>query len=1350
MQQSKIIVVVGMHRSGTSLACSLLEKAGVFFGAPSDFVRPNDENPRGFFEHLRLRYINDQYMALNDASWANVSTLSRQLCEKPAISLGELEGEAAQFLSALHNQAGDAPVGLKDPRLCLLAAAWDRLLPSNTEYVFVYRDPREVAQSLETRNGFPNWFSSYLTEKYLFHAANFLTNKSAVVVTYDGLLSQPYEELSPVIDRLQSDSTSKIPGEGVFAELIDEALYRSRNDQRDIQLGAGLLQKHFLFSGSANQKIMHRDIAVFAADVPEGEFSDCIYELEVANHLAYYRGRALELERQHTFDVKEVTQLRQEVALMGQQKDDMSRENDRVTLSLEQSKRSLEQSKRRLEAIESDLRASRARLGEADAFRARVGGLLTILDAFFKSLTWRLLQPFVILGLSLRRSSSGPNSLEVLRAEARSIFEIAKSQGTAAPIEPQQPSFTYKETVSSAHRRGSYDVSIIVLTRDGARHMERLLQSFLWQENPQGAEWLIVDHASSDDSEEVIRQFDDSIPYRLFLCDANHSFSQSNNFAAKHAEGDFVVFCNNDIVFDRPIVSSLISTLSDDSVGLVGLDLYYPDTMGSSSESIQHSGITFRWDDEFEFPRPVNSNSSIASTGVERVPAVTAALCAARKKTFNDVGGFDEAYVYGYEDVDLCLSIQRKLGKSIVVDHGLSAIHNESATQRHDMKAVVSQRRRKNIGVLKEKYGDYVCERFLPSYSGAPHGEIFRVGLVVTERDENTLAGDFFTASELAACLRDDLGWRTAFLPLREGPLAAYDASNLDCVISLLPNFDLTLLRNAKPGLITIAWLRNWFELWTEKPWFHRYSLAACSSEVAAAWVRENSAVDTFTLRIATSPERFGSGSQPTDASYASDYCFTGSFWGAFREIETFQPASIPHEFAVFGAGWEDHKNLGPASRGPRPYSEMSQVYSGTKLLIDDANHVTKSWGSVNSRVFDGLMSGVLVLTNGEIGSNETFEGQVPVWRDAEDLTRLVSYYLENPRERESLAAKLRKLVSHEHTYHCRARQLEKIVEDYKSKIKVAIKAPVPSWDQALQWGDYHFAVALAKALRNCGLAVRIDLLPDWYTPAATQDDVCLVLRGLSEYMPSSSQFNIMWNISHPDKVSHDEYDNYDHVFVASESHAREISKHISSPVTPLLQATDPDRFFNPKAEQKDGTILFVGNSRKIARPSVISAINQGLDISIYGSLWEGIVDGQFVKGDHIANNDLARFYASAGVVLNDHWSDMRDKGFISNRLFDAVATGAIVITDSVEGLDEVFTKNVLVCCEDFSDLGERVRQALAITGRESWYDPSFPEELVKAHSFDQRAELIFSVISQSHDEQSGFIQSVGQVGSKP
>ena len=109
----------------------------------------------------------------------------------------------------------------------------------------------------------------------------------------------------------------------------------------------------------------------------------------------------------------------------------------------------------------------------------------------------------------------------------------------------------------------------------------------------------------------------------------------------------------------------------------------------------------------------------------------------------------------------------------------------------------------------------------------------------------------------------------------------------------------------------------------------------------------------------------------------------------------------------------------------------MSQVYSGTKLLIDDANHVTKSWGSVNSRVFDGLMSGVLVLTNGEIGSNETFEGQVPVWRDAEDLTRLVSYYLENPGKAwpQSCASCL-----HEHTYHCGRGNLRRSLKTIKAR----------------------------------------------------------------------------------------------------------------------------------------------------------------------------------------------------------------------------------------------------------------------------------------------------------------------------
>ena len=50
-------------------------------------------------------------------------------------------------------------------------------------------------------------------------------------------------------------------------------------------------------------------------------------------------------------------------------------------------------------------------------------------------------------------------------------------------------------------------------------------------------------------------------------------------------------------------------------------------------------------------------------------------------------------------------------------------------------------------------------------------------------------------------------------------------------------------------------------------------------------------------------------------------------------------------------------------------------------------------------------------------------------------------------------------------------------------------------------------------------------------------------------------------------------------------------------------------------------------------------------------------------------NDELRRVYSSAGIVLNDHWDDMRAHGFVSNRIYDALACGAVVVSDDVPGL---------------------------------------------------------------------------------
>ena len=124
----------------------------------------------------------------------------------------------------------------------------------------------------------------------------------------------------------------------------------------------------------------------------------------------------------------------------------------------------------------------------------------------------------------------------------------------------------------------------------------------------------------------------------------------------------------------------------------------------------------------------------------------------------------------------------------------------------------------------------------------------------------------------------------------------------------------------------------------------------------------------------------------------------------------------------------------------------------------------------------------------------------------------------------------------------------------------------------------------------------------------------------------------------------------------------------------PLLQCTDPALFHPDRAEPDSGPpVLFVGNSRKVDRPVVRHAIATGADVWIYGHDWDNLIDRKYVKAEQIDNDELGALYASASVVLSDHWDDMRREGFLSNRLFDAVACGTRVISDDISGLDEVF-----------------------------------------------------------------------------
>ena len=253
-------------------------------------------------------------------------------------------------------------------------------------------------------------------------------------------------------------------------------------------------------------------------------------------------------------------------------------------------------------------------------------------------------------------------------------------------------------------------------------------------------------------------------------------------------------------------------------------------------------------------------------------------------------------------------------------------------------------------------------------------------------------------------------------------------------------------------------------------------------------------------------------------------------------------------------------------------------------------------------------------------------------------------------------------------------------VHERPRPLRWAIKNPAPWGPEGEKWGDTHFARAVASALRDRGHEVVIDHREEFERPTSRHDDVALVLRGLTAFRPTPEQVSIGWVISHPDLVGRREALSYDRLLGASLRWSRDAADRWGIEVEPMLQATDPALFHPDLARPDTGhPVLFVGSSRKVYRPVVRDAVAAGLPLSVYGDHWREFIPDRFVKGIYLPNTEVGAAYRSAGVVLNDHWEDMRLEGFISNRLFDAVGSGARVVSDEVEGMASIFGDSVQV-----------------------------------------------------------------------
>lgn len=292
-------------------------------------------------------------------------------------------------------------------------------------------------------------------------------------------------------------------------------------------------------------------------------------------------------------------------------------------------------------------------------------------------------------------------------------------------------------------------------------------------------------------------------------------------------------------------------------------------------------------------------------------------------------------------------------------------------------------------------------------------------------------------------------------------------------------------------------------------------------------------------------------------------------------------------------------------------------------------------------------------------------------------------------------------------------------------KWSVVVAAPRPPAGD--QWGDTVFARDLVAALERAGQRAKVVFRQGGESESREDDDVVLVLRGLKRFVPRRARAGrplwLLWVISHPELVEADEPDQYDAVFAASAHWSR--AAEFDVPVTPLLQATAPERFHPQAATPDTGAArLFVGSTRGEYRPCVRATVEAGLEIEVHGVGWQEFLPANRISGEFLDPAELPAAYAAARVVMNDHWPDMAAEGFLSNRLFDAAATATRLVSDPAVGLSDVFAGAVRTASspQEWAELlGADPDQVFA--DRATRLD--LAARIAREHSFDARAEVL-------------------------
>ncbi|MCI8664030.1 MAG: glycosyltransferase family 2 protein [Hungatella sp.] len=277
-------------------------------------------------------------------------------------------------------------------------------------------------------------------------------------------------------------------------------------------------------------------------------------------------------------------------------------------------------------------------------------------------------------------TASNPQSkLYAFEAGSRAIMEHYRRVGIEAEKVEKGVDYGIYHTVFKI--KDNPKVSVIIPNKDHHQDLDVCMRAILTRGTYRNLEFVVVENNSTKkETFEYYEKIQKEFPQvHVVTWEREFNFSAINNFGVEHAEGEYLLFLNNDTeLIAENFIEEMLGFCQREDVGIVGAKLLYQD------DTIQHAGVVVGFGGIaghtfIGLHRAENSYFHRAMCAQD-YSAVTAACMMSKKSVFRQAGGFSEELAVAFNDIDYCMKV-RSLGKLVVYAPYALLYHYESKSR---------------------------------------------------------------------------------------------------------------------------------------------------------------------------------------------------------------------------------------------------------------------------------------------------------------------------------------------------------------------------------------------------------------------------------------------------------------------------------------------------------------------------------------------------------------------------------------------------------------------------------------------------------------------------------------------